>query len=115
VAYGPAIVLLGGSALLERLQNGSGVHALVAGAVGMAAVVVGGSKRLIAPLLLGTALLVALTGHESLGVTREVPTWGWLALGGSILLMSGVAMERLDTGPLESGKRVVDMVNQRFT
>jgi hypothetical protein len=115
VSFGPAIVLLGGSALLERMQSGPGIHALVAGGVGVAAVMVGGSKRLIAPLLLGTALLVALTGHESLGVTREVPTWGWLALGGSVLLLTGIVMERLDTGPIESGKRVVDMVGQRFT
>jgi len=91
------------------------VHALVAGAIGLAAVMVGGTKRLIAPLLLGTALLVGLTAHESLGVTREVPTWGWLALGGTVLLLAGVAMERLDTDPLESGRRVIDIVGERFT
>ena len=115
VAYAPAIVMLGGSALLERMHNGPGVHAVVAGAVGVAAVLAGGTKRLIAPLLLGTGLLVGLTAHESLGVTREVPTWGWLALGGSVLLLAGVAMERLDTGPLESGRRVVDIVSHRFS
>jgi len=115
VAFGPAIVLLGGSALLERFNNGPGIHALVAGAVGVAAVLVGGSKRLISPLVLGTAVLVGLTAHESLGVTREVPTWGWLALGGVVLLAAGVTMERLDTGPLESGRRVVDMVGERFS
>jgi hypothetical protein len=115
VAYAPAIVMLGGSALLERMHNGAGVHAVVAGAVGVAAVLAGGTKRLIAPLLLGTGLLVGLTAHESLGVTREVPTWGWLALGGTVLLLAGIAMERLDTDPMESGRRVVDIVHESFS
>jgi hypothetical protein len=35
------------------------VHALVAGVVGLVAVVLGGRERLIAPLVLGTGLLVA--------------------------------------------------------
>ncbi len=115
VAFGPAIVLLGGSALLERIHGGGGIHALVAGAVGVAAVLAGGGRRLVAPLLLGTALLVALTAHESLGVTRDVPTWAWLALGGSILLGAGITMERLDRDPLETGRRLVDVVHERFT
>ena len=114
VAYGPAIILLGGSALYERLAGGGGVHALAAGAVAVLAVVVGGSRRLAAPLLLGTALLVALTAHESLSVTRQVPTWGWLALGGTALVAAGIAMERRDTNPMETGRRLVDVVGTRF-
>jgi len=115
VAYGPAIALLGGAALLERLQGGAPVHALVAGIVGLVAVVVGGRQRLIAPLVLGTGLLVALTVHESLAVTAGVPTWGWLALGGTVLLASGIAMERAETSPIETGRRVVDAVSERFS
>ena len=42
VAFAPAIVLLGGSALVERIDGGGGVHALVAAAVGIAAVIAGG-------------------------------------------------------------------------
>ena len=114
MAYGPAIILLGGSALYERLAGGGGVHALVAGAVAVLAVIVGGSQRLAAPLLLGTALLVGLTAHESLSVTRQVPTWGWLALGGSMLVAAGIAMERRDTNPMETGRRLVDVVGTRF-
>jgi hypothetical protein len=115
VAYGPAIVVLGGSALLERLQGGDGIHALVAGTVAVAAVLTGGGRRLVGPLLLGTALLVTLTVHESLDVTRTVPTWGWLALGGTVLLSAGIAMERLDTTPVETGRRLVDVVQERFS
>jgi hypothetical protein len=114
VAYGPAIVLLGASALFERVSGGGGIHALVAGAVAVLAVVVGGQRRLAAPLLLGTALLVGLTAHESLSVTRQVPTWGWLALGGAALVAAGIVMERRDTSPMETGRRLVDVVGSRF-
>jgi len=115
VAYGPAVALLGGAALAERLHGGAPIHALVAGVVGLAAVVAGGRFRLIAPLVLGTGLLVALTVNESLAVTAGVPTWGWLALGGTVLVASGIAMERAETSPIETGRRVVDAVGERFT
>ena len=52
--------------------------------------------------------------HESLSVTRQVPTWGWLALGGSALVAAGIIMERRDTNPIETGRRVVDVVSTRF-
>lgn len=114
VTTGPAIALLGGAALVERLAGGGGWHALLAGLVGVAAVVAGGTWRLAAPLLLGSALLVLLAVHESLGVTAGVPTWAWLALGGGTLLGAGFALERARLGPIESGRRLVDVVQQHF-
>jgi hypothetical protein len=87
---------------------------LIAGVVAVAAVIAGGRLRLAAPLVIGTGVLVVLTGYESLGVTAGVPTWGWLALAGSVLLGAGVAMERRDAGPLETGRRFVDVLNERF-
>lgn len=114
VTTGPAIALLGGAALVERLAGGGGGHALVAGLVGVAAVVVGGTWRLAAPLLLGSSLLALLAVHESLAVTAGVPTWAWLALGGSTLLGAGIALERAELGPIESGRRLVDVVQQHF-
>jgi hypothetical protein len=115
VAYGPAVGLLGGAALLERMAGGEGWHALVAGAVGVVAVATGGARRLAAPLLLGSALLLALVGYETLAVTSGLPTWTWLALGGTTLLAAGVAMERHDVGPLETGRRLVDVVSDRYS
>jgi hypothetical protein len=114
VAYVPTVGLLGGSALLERLAGGPGWHAVAAGTVAVVAVAAGGARRLAAPLLLGTALLVALVGYETLAVTSTLPTWTWLALGGSLLLGAGVAMERRDVGPLETGKRLVDVISQGY-
>lgn len=114
IAYGPAVGLFGGAALVERLAGGPGWHGLVAGAVGVSAVAAGGRWRLAAPLLLGTGLLVVVVGFETLAVTAGLPTWVWLALGGSVLLGAGVAMERHDLGPVETGRRLVDVVSERF-
>ena len=114
VSVGPSLALLGGSALAERVGGGTGGHALLAGALGVVAVAAGGRWRLAAPLVLGTGLLAALAVHESLGVTAGVPTWAWLALGGTTLLTSGVLLERAQLGPLESGRRLVDVVQERF-
>lgn len=114
VAYGPAIALLGASALAERLAGGPAWHSLVAGAVGVAAVATGGWQRLAGPLFLGTGLLVAVTLNESLGALAGVPTWGWLAAGGCLLLAVGVALERADASPAEAGRRLVDVISERF-
>jgi hypothetical protein len=114
VAYGPAVALLGGAALLDRISEGAPLHALVAGTVGVVAVGIGGWRRLAGPLLVGTALLVATAIYESLDLTRGVPTWAWLALGGAVLLGAGLLMERREIGPVETGRRLVDVISERF-
>jgi hypothetical protein len=113
-AYAPAIAMIGGAGVVERIADGSGWHAIVAGAVGVAAVGIGGWRKLAGPLFTGTALLAVVVGYESLAVVATVPTWGWLALGGSALLATGVALERADTSPVEAGRRVVDVITTNF-
>ena len=114
IAFGPSIALLGIAALAERMDGGPAWHTLVAGAVGILAVAVGGWLRLAAPLFLGTALVVGITVLETLHTLAGVPTWAWLAAGGSTLLLAGVAMERSATSPSEAGRRLVDVVGERF-
>lgn len=114
VAFGPAVGLLGATAMAERLGGGGAGHALVAGGVGVAAVAVGGWRRWAAPLLLGTALLGALTAVESLQFTAGVPAWAWMAVGGTVLVAFGINLERHETGPVEAGQRVVDVVRTRY-
>lgn len=114
VAFVPAVALLGGSAVVERLAGGSAWHALAAGAVGGAALVAGGWYRLVGPLFAGTVLLVLVTAVESVALLVGVPTWAWLAAGGSVLLGAGVAIERADQSPVEAGRRVVDVLTERF-
>jgi hypothetical protein len=114
IAFGPPITLLGAAALVERIDGGPTWHALVAGLVGVTAVAAGGWKRLAAPLFLGTGLLVAVTILETLHTLAGVPTWAWLAAGGSFLLLTGIALERSATSPTEAGRRLVDVVTERF-
>jgi hypothetical protein len=115
VAYAPAVATLGGAALVERATGGGSVHALVAGIVGAVAVVLGGARRLSGPLFVGTAVVVAATALESVPAASGVPTPVWLALGGTLLVGAGIAMERHDTGPVETGRRVVDVIHERFS
>jgi len=96
------------------VAGGAGWHALVAGAVATVAVAVGGARRLAGPLLAGTLLLGALVVNETLSMTAGAPTWMWLAAGGTTLLVSGVLMERRGIGPVEGGRRLVDIVRESF-
>jgi hypothetical protein len=115
VAYAPPVAVVGGVAIAERLAGGAAGHALVAGLVGVTAVVVGGHRRLAAPLVLGTVLCVVVAGYEALAVTATVPTWGWLALAGSILLAAGVTIERTGASPVDAGRRLADVVVNQFS
>jgi len=115
VTDGPGVGLLGGAALLERLTGGGGGHAVLAGAVGVAAVAAGGWGRRSAPLLLGTGVLAVVTVTETLAWTAGVPTWAWLAAAGSVLLAAGIVLERAGTSPVEAGQRVVDVLATRFS
>jgi hypothetical protein len=114
IAFGPAVALLGGAAISERLSGGPAWHGLVAGAVGALAVAAGGWWRLAGPLFIGTAIVVTATVVESLSALAGVPTWAWLALGGTTLLGTGVCLEQHATSPVEAGRRVVDTIADRF-
>ena len=111
---GPGAMVMVGSPLYERLVGGPGWHAVVAGAIGVAAVLWGVIGRLGAPLIVGTTALVALVALESLAYTPSVPTWAWLGLAGSVLVGSGIVMERAGVGPLESGRLLVDRFERTF-
>ena len=110
----PPLALLGATAMAERLDGGAAVHGLVAGAVGVVAVVVGGRSRLLGPLVVGLVTLGVLTVYETLAVTAGVPTWAWLAAGGTVLLGAGVALDRADTGPVEAGRHLCDVLDTSF-
>jgi len=114
-AYAPATLVLGGVAFAERIGGGPSWHALVAGGVGVLAVSFGGWHRLAGPLFSGTALLTAVAVYESLGTLATAPTWAWLAAGGTTLLCVGILLERSDRTPAEVGRRLVDVVQDRFS
>jgi len=115
ITYSPTIVLFSYVAMADRFVGGSAWHAVIAGAVGVLAIITGGYRRLVGPLMTGSAILAIVVGYESLGPAALVPTWAWLALGGSVLLAAGVAMERSDTTPLERGQQLRQVVAAEFS
>lgn len=112
--HGTAVLLLGGAGLIERIADGTGGHALLAGAIATFAITAGAQQRLIGPLMAGTAVIVGIAGHESLAYAASVPTWAWLALAGATLLACGVAIERTATSPLESGRTAVKTIHGAY-
>jgi len=115
VAFAPTVAVLGGVALADRFTGGSAWHAVIAGGVGVLAVIGGGAWRLVGPLLTGTGLLALVVGFESLGPAALMPTWGWLAIGGTVLLAAAVVLERRETSPLETGQHVLRILDTRFS
>jgi len=114
-AYAPTIALLSYVSIVERFNGGSAWHAVIAGGIGIAAIIAGGYRKLVGPLVTGTAVLAIVVGYESLGPAALVPTWAWLATGGIILLTAGVALERSDTTPLERGQQIRSVVANQFS
>lgn len=114
-AYAPAVAVMGMTSLGQRIDGGHAWHAVAAGAVGVLAVGVGGWHRQAGTLFAGTALLVSIAVYETLGTLATTPTWAWLAAGGTSLLATGIALERSDRSPVEVGRRLVDVVHERFS
>jgi hypothetical protein len=106
VAEAPAVALVGVPAVLERLTGGPGWHGLLAGVVGIAAVVAGGRLARRGPLVVGAVVLVAIVAVETLAVVAGLPTWAWLTLGGLVLLVAAASIERLGQSPAEAARRV---------
>ncbi|TVR24316.1 MAG: hypothetical protein EA387_05860 [Nitriliruptor sp.] len=106
-AYVPPILLVGVPAVLERVAGGPGWHGLLAGVLGVMAVVVGGRLGLRGPLVVGAALLVVVVAVETLTVVVSLPTWAWLTVGGIVLLLAAASIERLGRTPGEAARTLV--------
>jgi hypothetical protein len=114
VAYVPPLLLVAVPAVVERIGGGPGWHSVLAGGLAVAAVLAGGLQRLGGPLIVGTALLVLVVGIETFAVVAAVPTWVWLAVGGSVLLAAAALIERVGGSPVTVARRVVEVVGERF-
>ena len=115
VAYTPVIVIFSYVSMAARFTGGSAWHTVIAGAVAVFAIIAGGYRRLAGPLLTGSAILAIVAIYESLGPSSRVPTWAWLALGGTILLGAGMALERTDTTPLERGQQLRRIIATQYS
>jgi hypothetical protein len=127
MAYGPGLALAGVYLLSTQATAHQNGRVAVAVALGVVAVAAGGLRRLGAPLLLGTALLVASTLLASGHQLARLGVWAWLAVGGVSLIGLALLIEKRamvaapedpDTaGPAldRDGERLVQVVWRRFS
>lgn len=93
VTLGPGVVLAVGPTLVLAVAHDDAWRALVAAALGLAAMILGGSMRLQAPLGLGAAALAVLA-IDTLGpAAARLPRWIPLAVAGVLLMWIGATFE----------------------
>lgn len=113
-AYAPGLALALGAGFAERLAGGGTGHAAFIGLVSTVAVAIGGARRLMGPLVLGTAGLAAIALNETFDRARGVPEWLWLATCGAALIGVAIALERKQTSPGQIGHDVLRVVSATF-
>lgn len=94
LAYSPGLGLAA-AWLIDAQLDSDGLWATLGGlTVGLVAVGLGGWRRLGAPLVLGTVLLVASLLASIGSQLAAAPTWLWIAAGGAGLLLLAALIER---------------------
>jgi hypothetical protein len=118
LAYGPGLSMTTAWLLARQLDQNASWATFCALAIGVVSLVVGGTKLLAAPLVIGT-VAVAGTAVVSAGPRlAEAPTWAWIAVGGMTLLVVAGLIERIERPLLPSNERpgqsIAEMFNDRF-
>jgi hypothetical protein len=96
MAYGPALALVTTWLLASQLEPGADWATLGALMVGVGAIGVGGRRRLGAPLVAGTIMVVGTLLVSAGPRLATAPTWAWIALGGTGLLSLAALIERAE-------------------
>ena len=105
LAYSPGLGMAGTWLIATQLEAGTDWATFGALIVGTVALAVGGVRRLGAPLVLGTIMVIAtilVSAGERLAAT---PTWAWIAVGGVGLLVIAALIERSERPLLPRGRR----------
>ena len=110
----PPLLLVAVPAVLERVAGGPGWHSLLAGAMAVIAVAVGGLVRLGGPLVVGSVVLATVVVVEVVLVVAGVPTWVWLGVAGGGLLVVAALIERSGGSPVEAARGAVGRFRQRW-
>ena len=97
ITYGPALAVLLVPSLVAVWQLPGWARPLVLGVVAAAIALAGGRARLIAPLLLGGAVVILDAGHELAPAVQQLagvlPRWVPIAVIGVVLLVVGATYE----------------------
>ncbi|MGA7756264.1 MAG: DUF2157 domain-containing protein [Ilumatobacteraceae bacterium] len=111
LAYGPGLALVGTWLLASQLEPGTDWATLGALAIGVVSIGIGGWRRLGAPLVAGT-IMVAGTVLLSAGARlAAAPTWAWIALGGTGLLVLAALVERSEHPLFPVGRRAEEQTS----
>jgi len=105
LAYSPGLGMAGTWLIATQLEAGTDWATFGALIVGTVALAIGGVRRLGAPLVLGTVMVIAtmlVSAGERLAAT---PTWAWIAVGGVGLLVIAALIERSERPLLPMGRR----------
>lgn len=104
LAYSPGLGMAGTWLIATQLEAATHWATFGALIVGTTAVAIGGVRRLGAPLMLGTIMVVAtivVSAGERLAAT---PTWVWIAVGGVSLIVIAALIERSQRPRLTVGR-----------
>ncbi len=105
LAYSPGLGMAGTWLVATQLEAGTDWATFGALIVGVAALAVGGVRRLGAPLVLGTLIVIATIVVSAGSRLATAPTWVWIAVGGTGLLVLAALVERSERPLLPVGRR----------
>ena len=106
----PGFALAAGWLAISLGARGDSWRVFVGLGVGVAAVAVGGWRRLAAPLVLGTALTASMIVLGARNGLATLPVWSWLAFGGAALLGLAVLLERKAGAVRHDGRSLLESV-----
>ena len=105
LAYSPGLAMAGTWLIATQLEPGTDWATFGTLNVATVALAVGGVRRLGAPLVLGTIMVIVtilVSAGERLAAT---PTWAWIAVGGVGLLVIAALIERSERPLFPRGRR----------
>ena len=105
LAYSPGLGMAGTWLVATQFEAGADWATFGALIVGVIALAVGGVRRLGAPLVLGTLLVITTIVMSAGARLAAAPTWLWIAVGGIGLLVIAALVERSERPLLPVGRR----------
>jgi hypothetical protein len=105
LAYSPGLGMAGTWLVATQLEPGADWATFGALIVGVVALAIGGVRRLGAPLVLGTLLVITTIVLSAGARLAAAPTWLWIAVGGIGLLVIAALVERSERPLLPVGRR----------
>ncbi len=105
LAYSPGLGMASTWLIATQLEAGTDWATFAALILGVLTLAIGGVRRLGAPLVLGTLLVVATIVVSAGTRLAATPTWVWIAVGGVGLLAIAALIERSERPLLPVGRR----------